>query len=105
MALMVFIQNIHVFNCRSERKSAFFVSIKNNPFIVVGLILTILLQIIVMELDFMTNLLQTVSIPLFNLLCLFVLALIILFIMEVYKLIRYGKTKSWVTNGSEKWEK
>ncbi len=94
MALMVFIQNIHVFNCRSERKSAFFVSIKNNPFIVVGLILTILLQIIVMELDFMTNLLQTVSIPLFNLLCLFVLALIILFIMEVYKLIRYGKTKS-----------
>lgn len=93
MALMVFIQNIHVFNCRSEKKSAFFVSIKNNPFIVVGVILTILLQIIIMESNFMTNILQTVSIPLFNLLCLFGLSLIILFIMELYKLIKYGKPK------------
>lgn len=93
MALMVFIQNIHVFNCRSEKKSAFFVSIKSNPFIVVGVIFTILLQIIVMELDFMANILQTVSIPLFNLLCLFILSLVILFIMEVYKLIKYGKVK------------
>ncbi|MCI8330654.1 MAG: HAD-IC family P-type ATPase [Bacilli bacterium] len=91
MALMVFIQNIHVFNCRSEKKSAFFVSIKNNPFIVVGVILTILLQIIVMESAFMTKILQTVSIPLFNLICLFVLSLVILFIMEIYKLIKYGK--------------
>lgn len=92
MALMVFIQNIHVFNCRSERKTTFSMSIKSNPFIVVGVIVTILLQIIVMELDFMTNILQTVSIPLFNLLCLFVISLVILFIMEVYKLIKYGKT-------------
>ena len=34
MALMVFIQNIHVFNCRSEKKSAFKVPIKNNLLIV-----------------------------------------------------------------------
>ena len=35
MALMVFIQNIHVFNCRSERNSAFAVSLKSNKLIAI----------------------------------------------------------------------
>ena len=38
MALMVFIQNIHVFNCRSEHASAFKVPLKNNRLIVFGVI-------------------------------------------------------------------
>lgn len=49
MTLMVFIQNIHVFNCRSEKNSAFKVPIKNNPLIVWGVIASIILQILVME--------------------------------------------------------
>ena len=42
MLLMVFIQNIHVFNCRSEKQSAFKVSIKSNPFVVISVIMIIL---------------------------------------------------------------
>ena len=33
MALMVFLQNMHAFNCRSERESVFLIPIKNNPFL------------------------------------------------------------------------
>lgn len=87
MALMVFIQNIHVFNCRSETKSAFRIPLSNNWFIVIGISATILLQIIVMEIPFMTKLLQTTSIPIIHLIYLFIISLIILIIMELYKLI------------------
>ena len=50
LALMVFIQNIHVINCRSESKSIFENSFRKNPFIlitIVGSILLLLLGIIV----------------------------------------------------------
>ena len=87
MALMVFIQNIHVFNCRSESKSAFRVPLSNNWFIVLGISFTIILQIIVMEIPFMANFLQTSSIPFLHLLFLFIISFIILIVMEVYKLL------------------
>ena len=78
MALMVFIQNIHVFNCRSESKSAFSVPLKNNKLIVFGVIASVLLQIIVMEVPFLANLLQTKSIPIIHLVLLFTVATSIL---------------------------
>ena len=89
MTLMVFIQNIHVFNCRSEKNSAFSVPLKNNKFVVWGVIGSIILQIIVMEVDIFSTLLQTVSIPVTHLIGLFALGLIILVVVEVYKKIRY----------------
>ncbi len=85
MALMVFIQNIHVFNCRSEHKSAFSIPIKNNKLILFGVIGSILLQIIVMEVPFLSKLLQTVSIPFVYLIYLFLIALSVLIMMEIYK--------------------
>ena len=91
MALMVFIQNVHVFNCRSERKSAFSVPLKNNKLIVGGVLVSILLQIIVMEVGFMSKFLQTVKVPVTSLLWLFLIASLVLIIMEIYKEIRYGK--------------
>jgi len=86
MALMVFIQNIHVFNCRSEHKSALKVPIKNNPLIVGGVVASIILQIIVMEVPFMSNFLQAVSVPFIHLLYLFGIAIGVLIIMELYKI-------------------
>jgi len=85
MALMVFIQNIHVFNCRSESKSAFSVPIKNNPLIVGGVVASIVLQLIVMEVPFMSNFLQTTSVPFVHLIFLFVIAFLVLIVMEIYK--------------------
>ena len=87
MALMVFIQNIHVFNCRSEHKSAFTLPLKNNYLIVGGVAFSILLQVIVMEVPFMSNFLQTVSIPFIDLIKLFGIATIVLIVMEFYKFI------------------
>ena len=55
MALMVFIQNIHVFNCRSEKNSAFSIPLKSNALIIVAFISSIILQIIVMEVPIFSN--------------------------------------------------
>lgn len=95
MALMVFIQNIHVFNCRSESKSAFSVPLKNNPLIVYGVICSVFLQIIVMEVSFLSKFLQTSSIPFTHLIILFLIAILVLLIMEIYKIINtLAKNKS-----------
>ncbi len=87
MALMVFIQNIHVFNCRSENKSAFSVPLKNNKLIVFGVLASVLLQVIVMEVPFLASLLQTKSLPIIHLILLVLIALSILIIVEFYKFI------------------
>ena len=91
MALMVFIQNIHVFNCRSEHASAFKVPLKNNKLIVFGVIASVLLQVIVMEVDILSTLLQTVVVPFSSMIGLFAIASIVLVLMELYKKIRYHK--------------
>ncbi len=91
MALMVFIQNIHVFNCRSEKKSAFKVPIKNNLLIVYGVLVSVLLQIIVMEIPFLSKLLKTTSIPFIHIIYLAIIASSVLIILEIYKKINYKK--------------
>jgi len=93
MALMVFIQNIHVFNCRSEKNSAFSISIKSNVLIFVGVLCSILLQIIVMEVPFMSRFLQTTSMPIIDLVYLFLIATIVLITMEIYKKLKYRRNK------------
>ena len=87
MALMVFIQNIHVFNCRSENRSAFSVSLKSNYFIVLGVIGSVLLQVIVMESSILSEFLQTTSVPIIDLIRLIGVSIVILIIMEIYKYI------------------
>ena len=91
MALMVFIQNVHVFNCRSEKRSTFSVLLKSNKLIVGGVIFSILLQVIVMEVPLLSKLLKTTSIPIIDLVYLFLLALIVLVILELYKKLKYKK--------------
>ena len=95
MALMVFIQNIHVFNCRSEKQSAFKVPIKKNKLILFGVIISVLLQVVVMEVPLLSSFLKTTSIPINILLYLFLLALIVLVVLEIYKKLKY---KSGVVN-------
>ena len=85
MCLMVFIQNIHVFNCRSESRSAFSVPLHNNWFIAIGIFCTILLQIVVMKVPVLSQFLQTVSIPAWAICWLFIVASSILVLMELYK--------------------
>jgi len=94
MALMVFIQNIHVFNCRSEQKSAFKVPLKNNKLIVIGVLCSVLLQVIVMEVPFLSSLLQTTQIPVINMIYLVLIATTVLIVIEIYKTIKKINNKS-----------
>lgn len=89
MVLMVFMQNIHVFNCRSEKQSAFKMSIKDNPLIVFSIVVAIILQIIIMEVHILSHFLQTSTVPITDMLILLMISSIILFVMELYKMIRY----------------
>lgn len=93
MCLMVFIQNIHVFNCRSERNSAFSVPIKSNPVMLIGVVVTLLLQILVMEVPFLSQMLQTISVSPLFMLGLFGISLVILFVIEGYKQIMHAVEK------------
>ena len=88
MLLMVFMQNIHVLNCRSERKSVFKNSFAKNPFVIFTIAGSILLQVIVMEVPVLSRFLQTYKVPFNELLYLFLLALPVLIIVEIYKKIK-----------------
>lgn len=88
MTLMVFIQNVHVLNCRSETHSFFKTGLKGNlliPFVIVG---SILLQFAVMEVPILSTFLKTTSIPLIECINLLLLSLIIILVIEIYKLIK-----------------
>ena len=91
LALMVFMQNIHVLNCRSESKSVFHNSFKTNPFILIVIVVTILLQMLVLEVPVLSSFLQTYDVPPMHLLLLFAMSLPVLFVMEVYKYIKRNK--------------
>ena len=93
MALMVFIQNTHVFNCRSERHSTFSKYVKENQIVFIGVIGSIILQMIVMESPFLSSVLKTTSIPLMHMLYLMLAAISVILVMEVYKKIRYNTRK------------
>ena len=85
MCLMVFIQNVHAFNCRSEKQSALRISLLKNPVFLFGIAGTIILQLIVMEVPMFTTFLQTISMPPVLIAEFFGLALIILLALEIYK--------------------
>ncbi len=89
MCLMVFIQNIHAFNCRSEKQSVFKIRLLSNPVFLFGIIGTILLQLIVMEVPIFTEFLQTISMPPILVAEFFGIALIILVALELYKAVAH----------------
>lgn len=88
MALMVFMQNIHVLNCRSEKTSAFKISLKKNILIPIVIISSILLQIIVMENKVLSKFLSTSKVPLIDMVELLGFSLIILVSLEIFKYIK-----------------
>ena len=85
LALMVFIQNIHVLNCRSEKISVFKNSLRKNPFVLFAIGSSILLQLIVMNVPALSKFLQTYSISYSHLIAILLLSTPILFIFEAYK--------------------
>lgn len=89
MALMIIIQNVHAFNCRSEKNSILKLSIKSNPLFIIGVIASMLLGVAVLEIKGLSIFLKTTRLPYMDLLSLLILSLLIIVVMEVYKKIKY----------------
>ncbi len=87
MTLMVFLQNFHALNCRSERTSIFKMSHTNNWFFYVAVLGSTALQILFMEVDSLSILLELSTVPYTTLAILFAISVVIIAVSEIYKLI------------------
>ena len=87
MMLMVFIQNIHVLNCRSEKNSVFTTSLLSNPLVIVTIVGSMLLQFIVTEVSLLAGFLNIQTLDLGVIVNLFGFSLIIILVAEIYKFI------------------
>lgn len=91
LLLMVFMQNFHVFNSRSERISAFKVPLKNNIILIFGVLLAQGIHIISMQIPFMQKALNIEPISSKEWVLVLLLAIPIILIMELYKWLNRNK--------------
>ena len=91
LLLMVFMQNIHVLNCRSETNSTFKIPLKRNKILVFGILTALLLHLSTTIIPFMQPILHTSPISFKTICSIFIIALPLLFVMEGYKLIKRRK--------------
>ncbi len=85
MMLMVFVQNINVLNCRSEKRTVFKEPLTTNPILALTIIGSIGLQIIMAEIPFTAVFLKVTPLSIITILQLFLLSLIIIVVFEIYK--------------------
>ena len=93
LLLMVFMQNIHCFNCRSEITSIFKKPIKENKKLLLGIIIVLFIQFIIVENSFLSHILGSESIPLLHVLYLFLMSTPIIIFSEILKYIERKKLK------------
>ena len=94
MTLMVFLQNAHALNARSEKISIFKLSYKTNWFFLVAVLGSIGLQILFMEIPALSTLLELTTVPYATLLILLATSLIIFVVSEIYKYFVRKKEKN-----------
>ena len=94
MMLMVFIQNINVLNCRSEKRSVFKESLKDNPLVIGTILFSIALQLVMAEIPITARFLSVVPLSIETIFKIFLLSLLIIVIFEIYKLIHKITTKN-----------
>lgn len=85
LTLMVFMENIQIFNCRSERKSAFKVPGENNRFLIISIILTLCVQILIVRVPELSNFFGLRTIEIIKIGALFLLTIPIIIAMEIFK--------------------
>ncbi len=85
LLIMVFIQNLHCFNCRSEKISVFKKPIKENKMLAICIGTVLLIQFFVVENSVLSSLLGTISLPIPHIIILFILALPITLVAELFK--------------------
>lgn len=88
LTLLVVMQFYYVLHCRSEYVSAFKVPWSRNPVLGFGMLAAMGLHIAATEVPFLQNLLRLQSLPLQTWATLFVLASVLLVVMEIYKVVQ-----------------
>ncbi|WOX54948.1 HAD-IC family P-type ATPase [Methanoculleus sp. UBA312] len=83
--LMVLLENFHVFNCRSEHRSAFRVPVSRNYFLIAGVIAAQGVHIAALYVPFLQEVLHLQPVSLVEWLSLLALASLVVVVMEVFK--------------------
>ena len=91
LTLMVFIENIHIFNCRSENLSIFKIPIKNNIFLIASIIITTLIQILIVTNNSLASIFKLSVISGRQIIILLILTIPVIIVMEIFKLIKKYK--------------
>lgn len=97
LLLMVLLENVHVFNCRSETVSAFKVKISKNYLLVGSVIIAQGIHVASMQIPFMQSLLRVEPVKLKEWLIVAGMALVLLFTMEIFKVVKNRLNKKAVT--------
>jgi len=94
LLLMVFMQNFHAFNARSEITSVFKVPLKRNLILVFGILAAQLIHIASMQIPFMQNILRTEPITIGEWSQILVFAIPMILVMEIFKWINRRVSKA-----------
>ena len=92
LTLMVFMENIHIFNCRSERISMFKVKLDNNRFLIFSIIITSIIQLIIVTNQIFANFFGLVTVPIENAIVLLLLTIPLIITMEIFKAVIHHKS-------------
>lgn len=93
LLLMVLLENVHVFNCRSEGMSAFRVPLKRNRLLIGGVLIAQGVHILVMQMPLMQKVLGVAPVTLSVWSSLLGLATMLLVVMEIFKWLRRDNTE------------
>ena len=85
LLLMVLFENVHLFNCRSETRSAFGVPFSANPFLVIGVIAAQGIHLAAMYTPGLNSVLAISPVPLDQWMVVAAMALSLIVVMEAYK--------------------
>ena len=100
LMLMVFIQNLNVLNCRSEKRSIFKGRILSNPIVIITIVGSIILQLIMQEFEITAKFLKVVPLEFTTIIILFFLSISIIIVFEIYKAIyNFIKKIKLINNG------
>ncbi len=94
LLLMVLFENVHLFNCRSEVRSAFSMSPLRSPVLLVGMVTAFSVHVAMLYLPLGNELLSTHPVNAEQWLLLAGLSLTILFAMEVHKFLWYRRYRA-----------
>ncbi|QLH75660.1 MAG: HAD-IC family P-type ATPase [Methanomassiliicoccales archaeon] len=86
LLLMVLLENVHVLNCRSERRSVFQVPIRNNYYLILGIIGAQGLHLLAMYTPVLQDVLRVEPVDFGTWAMMLGIALVLLGVMEVHKL-------------------